>query len=115
MLLIRMVAISEETVQRIRQAQEEVEPLIVNLIQQSDEGSCPYKVIREGDIDSKEMKDAVTKVARLLYKNGLLNKLSLSLSNEEAYDTLLYAFGYWGGNTLFRHGENICKCRDRCY
>lgn len=110
-----MVAISAETVKRIRDTQNEIEPFIVNLIKEADEYSCPYKIIKEQNIDSLEMKVAVTKIARMLYKNGFLNRLNLSLSNEEAYDTLLYAFGYWGGNALYRHGNDICKCKDRCY
>lgn len=110
-----MVTISEEAIERIREAQVDVEPFIVNMIKDSDEYSCPYKVIREDNMDPKETKTAIIKFTRMLYQHNLMNKLSLSLSNEGAYDTLLYAFGYWGGTTLFKHGNKICKCRNKCY
>ncbi len=110
-----MVAVDKKTIQRIKSAQNEVEPLIVDMIKDSDESDCPYGVMKKGEFESPEMKKAMTKVARMLYQAGLLNKLDLSLSNDEAYDTLIYAFGYWGGKTLFKHGNDICKCEKRCY
>ena len=69
----------------------------------------------DGESKSSETKGVITAVARMLYKNNLLDKLDLSLSNEESYDTLVYAFRYWGGNTLNKHGNEICTCKDKCY
>ena len=110
-----MVAIEAKTLQKIRSIQDEVEPHIVDMIKCSDESNCPYKMLKTGDYQSADAKNAVTKIARMLYKTGLLTKLDVSLSDDEAFDTLLYAFGYWGGQTLYRHGNDICRCQDRCY
>ncbi|UCF07946.1 MAG: hypothetical protein JSW28_09955 [Thermoplasmata archaeon] len=110
-----MVAIDKSMLDKIRLFQDEVEPHIVDMIKCSDESNCPYKVMRGGDTESWEMRDAVTKIARMLYKTGLLTKMNLSLSDDGAIDTLLYAFGYWGGQTLHKYGDDICHCNDRCY
>ena len=110
-----MVAVEKSIIERIKNAQSEVEPLIVDMIKGSGGQNCPYGVMKKGELESPEMKEAVTKVARMLYQAGLLNKLDISLSNDEAYDTLIYAFGYWGGKTLHKHGNSICKCENRCY
>ena len=110
-----MVAIEAKVLKKIKSVQGEVEPHIVNMIKRSNERNCPYKVLKMGDYESEDAKDAVTKIARMLYKSGLLTKLNMSLADDEAFDTLLYAFGYWGGQTLYRHGSEICQCQERCY
>ena len=112
---IVMVAIKAKTLKKIKAVQGEVEPHIVDMIKCSDEQSCPYKVLKLGNYESEEAKNAVAKIARMLYKTGLLTKLDMSLADDEAFDTLLYAFGYWGGQTLYRHGSDICQCQERCY
>ena len=112
---IAMVAIEAKMLKKIKSVQGEVEPHIVDMIKCSDEGNCPYKVLKMGDYESEDAKDAVTKIARMLYKTGLLTKLNMSLADDEAFDTLLYAFGYWGGQTLYRHGNEICQCQNKCY
>lgn len=110
-----MVAIGAETIRKIKKSQNVVEPHIIDMIRSSDESNCPFRLLREGYPDTDETREIVTKVARMLYQNDLLNKLGISLSKEEAYDTILYAFGYWGGKTLYKHGNEICRCKDRCY
>ena len=110
-----MVAIEAKMLKKIKLVQGEVEPHIVDMIKYSDEGNCPYKALGMGDYESEDAKEAVTKIARMLYKTGLLTKLNMSLADDEAFDTLLFAFGYWGGQTLFRHGSDICQCQNRCY
>jgi hypothetical protein len=67
-----MVAIKAKTLKKIKAVQGEVEPHIVDMIKCSDEGNCPYKVLKKGDYESEDAKDAVTKIARMLYKTGLL-------------------------------------------
>jgi len=113
--MIAMVAVDAKTVQKIKRVQSQVEPYIIDMIKQSNEFTCPFRMLKEGFPNQDDAKDIVTRVARMLYKNGLLNKLEISLSDEEAFDALLYAFGYWGGKTLFKHGDNICRCREKCY
>ncbi|UCE39426.1 MAG: hypothetical protein JSW00_09450 [Thermoplasmata archaeon] len=110
-----MVALKADTVSKIETAQNEVEPHIIDMIKHSDESNCPFKLLSISDSKSNETKDAVTSVARMLYKNKLLPKLNISLSNEESYDTLVYAFKYWGANTLSKHGNKICTCEKKCY
>ena len=110
-----MVAIADGTLQKIKNAHGEVEPLIMEMIKGSNESNCPYKLMKEGDPESKETKEAVARVARMLYKHGLLNKLGISLSSGQAFDAVLYAFGYWGGRTLYKHGNEICGCPNKCY
>ena len=110
-----MVAIGADTIRKIKSAQIAVEPHIVNMIKASNESNCPYRLLRDGYPDTKETKEIITRVARMLYQNNLLSELDISLSNQESYDTLLYAFGYWGGKTLFKHGNSICRCSNKCY
>lgn len=110
-----MVAISADTIRKIKTVQIAVEPHIVDMIRDSDEANCPYRLLREGYPETVETKEIVTKVARMLYKNNLLSELDISLSNEESYNTLLYAFGYWGGKTLYKYGNDICRCDNKCY
>jgi hypothetical protein len=108
-----MVAIGAETIQKIKMVTNEVEPYIIEMISNSDEASCPYRLLAEGQTD--ETRDIVARIARMLYENDLLSKLDISLENEEAFDTLLYAFGYWGGKTLYKYGNQICRCQNKCY
>ena len=110
-----MVAISSDTIKKIMAISEDVEPHIMNIIKGSDESNCPYKMLMEGSLKSYEAKEAVTKVTRVLYQQGLLNKMDLSLADDKALGTIWYAFGYWGGKTLDKHGNDICACTNRCY
>jgi hypothetical protein len=110
-----MVAVRLDAISKIETAQKAVEPMIMDIIRSSNETNCPFRVLNQGKPESSETKGVITAVARMLYKNNLLDKLDLSLSNEESYDTLIYAFRYWGGNTLNKHGNEICTCKDRCY
>ena len=110
-----MVAISAEKFKRITRIQNEVEPYIMDIIRDSNESNCPYKMLKEGSIQSSRAKEAVTKVTRILYQRGLLNKMNLSLADDEVLGTIWYAFGYWGGQTLNKHGSEICSCDNRCY
>ncbi len=110
-----MVAVRADTISKIETAQKVVEPMIIDMIKSSNETNCPYRLLKDGKPESTESKGVITAVARMLYKNNLLDKLNLSLSNEESYDTLVYAFRYWGGNTLNKHGNEICTCKDKCY
>jgi hypothetical protein len=110
-----MVAISADTIRKIKNVQNAVEPYIVNMIKKSDESTCPYRLLKEGYPETMETKEIVTTVARMLYKNNLLGKLDISLSNDDSYDTLLYAFGYWGGKTIYKYGNDICRCDNKCY
>ena len=112
---IAMVALTEDMIQKIRSVQGEIEPHIVDMIRVSNASNCPFKVMMEGNPDSKGTKAAITRIARMLYKHNLLDKLNLSLSDEQAYGTILYAFGYWGGQTLTKHGDNVCDCSNKCY
>jgi hypothetical protein len=110
-----MAAISAEKYKKITGISDEVEPYIMNIIKDSNESNCPYRIIMEGKLKSNEAKEAVTKVTRVLYQQGLLSKINLSLADDEALGTIWYAFGYWGGQTLNKHGDEICSCNDRCY
>ncbi len=110
-----MVAIAAETIRKIKMAQPEVEKYIMNMIKISDASNCPYRLLKEGYPDSPATREVVTSVARILYKTDLLERLDISLSDQDSYEKLLYAFGYWGGQTLYRHGERICKCSNKCY
>ncbi len=110
-----MVAVRADTISKIETAQQTVEPLIVDMIKNSNETNCPYRMLMEGEPESTETRGIITAVARMLYKNNLLDRLNLSLSNEDSYDTLVYAFRYWGGNTLNKYGNEICCCKDKCY
>jgi hypothetical protein len=113
--MVQMVAINAEKFKKITRISEEVEPYIKDIIRDSNESNCPYKMLREGSIQSNEAKIAVTKVTRILYQRGLLNKMNLSLGDDEVLGTIWYAFGYWGGQTLNKHGNEICSCNKRCY
>jgi hypothetical protein len=110
-----MVALSSDSIEKIMAISDDVEPYIVNIIKESDESNCPYKIVMEGSLGSNEAKDAVTRVTRVLYQQGLLNRMDLSLADDEALSTIWYAFGYWGGKTLNKHGNKICTCRNKCY
>ena len=110
-----MVAIEEEISQKIKNAHDEVEPLIIDMIESSNVSTCPFRMMRTANPDSKETKEAVAMLTRMLYKQGLLEKLGISLSGDQAFNILLYAYGYWGGRTLRKHGSRICKCSDKCY
>ncbi|MEE9151450.1 MAG: hypothetical protein V3U20_06430 [Thermoplasmata archaeon] len=110
-----MVAIGAETIRKIKLAQNVVEPHIINMIMNSDQARCPYRLLMAGQAETDETKEIVTNIARMLYKNDLLTGLDISLSDEESFDTILYAFGYWGGKTLYKHGNEICRCENKCY
>ncbi len=110
-----MVAISSDTIKKIMAISEDVEPHIMDIIKRSDESNCPYKMLKEGSLITNKAKEAVTKVTRVLYQQGLLNKMDLSLADDKALGTIWYAFGYWGGKTLDKHGNDICACTNRCY
>lgn len=110
-----MVAIGAETIHKIKTTQTEIEPYIIEMISNSDEATCPYKLLVKGQRETDDTKEIVTKIARMLYENDLLSRLDISLNNEEAFDTILYAFGYWGGKTLYKYGNQICRCQNKCY
>jgi hypothetical protein len=110
-----MAAISSETIKKIMAISDDVEPHIMDIIKGSDESNCPYKMVMKGDHSSDEATEAVTRVTRILYQKGLLNKMDLSLADDRALGTIWYAFGYWGGKALDKHGNDICTCSDRCY
>jgi hypothetical protein len=110
-----MAAISAEKYKKISGISDEVEPFIKNIIKNSNESNCPYKIIMEGKLKSVEAKEAVTKVTRILYQQGLLSKINVSLADEGALSTIWYAFGYWGEKTLNKHADEICSCNNRCY
>ncbi|UCE73176.1 MAG: hypothetical protein JSV56_09050 [Methanomassiliicoccales archaeon] len=112
---IIMAAIAAKKLKKIRLIENEVEPYIINMIKGSDESNCPYKTWKEGNLESNETKEVLAKVARMLYRHDLLSKMSISLSDETAYDTLFYAFGYWGMRTLYKHHNEICLCENKCF
>lgn len=110
-----MVALSSDSIEKIMAISDDVEPYIVDIIKDSDENNCPYKIVMKGNLKTEEAKEAVTKVTRVLYQQGLLNRMDLSLADDEALSTIWYAFGYWGGRTLNKHGNKICACTNKCY
>jgi hypothetical protein len=110
-----MVAMGYDKIRKIMAISEDVEPYIKELIKDSDESNCPYKMVREGNLDSDEAKEAFTHVTRILYQEGLLNRIGLSLEDDMAANTIWYAFGYWGGKTINKYGNDICLCNEKCY
>jgi hypothetical protein len=110
-----MVAISSEKLKSIMTIEKDVEPYLLGLILGSDRSHCPFRMLREGNPNSHEVKEAVTDFTRMLYQKDLLSKLSLSLADKEAYKTIWYAFGYLGGQTINKHGNWLCSCSDRCH
>ena len=110
-----MVAVGYDKIRKIMAISEDVEPHIKELIRESDESNCPYRMIREGNLESAEAKAAFTHVTRILYREGLLNKIGLSLEDDKAMNTIWYAFGYWGGKTINKYGNDICLCNEKCY
>lgn len=110
-----MVVIGAEKIEKIKKAQKDVEPYIIDMIMKSDEASCPYRLLREEYQETDESQEIVTMMARMLYENDLLSRLEISLEDDDSFDTLLYAFGYWGGKTLYKHGSDICRCQNKCY
>lgn len=110
-----MVAVGYDKIRKIMAISDDVEPHIKELIRVSDETNCPYKMIRDGNLDSDVAKEVFTHVTRILYKEGLLNRIGLSLEDDMALNTIWYAFGYWGGKTVNKFGDDICLCNEKCY
>lgn len=110
-----MVAVGYDKIKKIMAISEEVEPHIKEMIRDSNEVNCPYRMIKEGNLESNEAKLAFTNVTRILYQEGLLNKMNLSLEDDKAINTIWYAFGYWGGKTINKFGNDICMCNKKCY
>ena len=110
-----MVALTEDMIEKIKNVQEEVEPFIVDMLTDLDESSCPFRLIMKEKPDLEETRETVTRISRMLYEHKLMDKLELSFADSQVYDTILYAFGYWGGKALHKHKDEICNCKKKCY
>ncbi len=110
-----MVALTEDMIKKIKSAQDEVEPLIVDMLMGLDESNCPFRLTLKEKPDLIETRETVTTISRMLYEHKIMDKLDLSFSDSKVYDTILYAFGYWGGKTLNKHKNEICNCKKKCY